>query len=538
MREDIPHIHGNDPSTSGGIGPQSDLSESDYSLLGENRRLIAQLARQASLLAAVLDNDPGAVAVYRGPELRLEMANPSYRALFPVFAKEDPIGKPIDEIFPERKDSLYRKMLGEVLSTGQPHHYQHAAIPFSKGYRYFHLHMMPLNDDLPPEERGVALIMWEMTEQVVARQKAEESAREAEGQRAWLKAIIDQMPESVVIISAPGGEILLANRAAIIMFGAMPDRITDVSARRRHKVSNPDGSEVPPDDTPAMRAILHQETTIGREMLIKNSRGNVIDTLVNAAPLYDTHGRLIAGVIVSQEITAMKEVERLKDEFMEIASHELRTPLTGMKAASQLLLKRTKLNNYPSHDVGLINTIVQQADRMARLVEELLDVSRLQTGKLEIHTTHCDLVALVREEIEQSRLLYPRFRFQLEAGEPVWTHIDPQRMSQVVGNLLSNAVQYSSPDAKAEISVRTISDSSKHMAQIQVQDEGIGFDPSVGDIIFERFSTLATVSRHARGMGLGLFICRQVMVAHGGTISAYSSGPGQGSTFTVSVPLA
>src|SRR4051812_18425494 len=110
-----------EPSSPSAAGTNTDLTIAR--LIEENRNLTARAAQQASLLDAVLSNDPGAVAVFRGPDLRLEMANPGYRALFAVFAKEDHIGRPIDQIFPDRIDSLHRKMLDEVLRTGQAHHY-------------------------------------------------------------------------------------------------------------------------------------------------------------------------------------------------------------------------------------------------------------------------------------------------------------------------------------------------------------------------------------------------------------------------------
>src|SRR5439155_14875416 len=115
-------------------------------------------------------------------------------------------------------------------------------------------------------------------------------------------------------------------------------------------------------------------------------------------------------------------------------------------------------------------------------------------------------------------------------------NVDPDRITQVLYNVLDNAVKYSAPDGKAAI--RVGADLGGHTGRIEVQDNGMGFDPSQSEMIFERFSRLGSVAHHSRGMGLGLFICREIMAAHGGTITAYSPGPGQGATFTLALPLA
>jgi PAS domain S-box-containing protein len=502
----------------------------------EHRKLLAETARQASLIQAILEADPAAIAVLRAPELHLEMANPSFRNLLSDRPEAEIIGKTVDELFPTQRGTEMRGALDQAYQSGQPVYFNNLTFPTPAGSeRHFTIHMLPLNAGGPDEERGVTVIIWEVTEQVQARRRAEELAEQTEAQRAWLQTVIDQMPEGVTIASAPAGEIILINRAAKELFIDTVERVADAGIPTRYGLTRADGSGMDVEDLPLLRAIHREETTVGEEHRFKRSDGKVIDLLVNAAPLYDVKGKLTAGIVVFQDITQIKDVERLRDEFMSIASHELRTPLTNIKATAQLLLRRAQQSHGSSYDVRSMSAIVQQASRMSRLIDELLDVNRLQSGALEIHPTLTDLSQLVSEVVESHRITSPQFDFDLLAPGPLWANIDRDRMAQVFGNLLDNAVKYSVSPNTITIELAAVPSSA---AQITLKDRGIGFDPEHRDTIFERFSRLSSMAHHSRGMGLGLYIARRIVEAHGGSISGYSEGHGLGSTFTVTIPLA
>lgn len=504
-------------------------------LIRENQRLIAETARQASLLEAVLRTDPGAVAVLRGPELRVELLNPSFRNLAPDFDDWAPMGRPLDEVLPEDLAPDIRQAIHEVYRAGEAFSMQNKLVELEGKQRYFHVHLMPLNTASTGSERGVAVILWETTEEVVARKRIEELARETEGQRRWLQAVIDQMPSGVYIVAAPDGRILFTNRAANLLVGSPPvERITAADVPKMYHARNPDGSEIESEETGLARA-LHGETVIGRHVILAREDGKQVDVLSNSAPLSGAGGEIVAAISVFQDISDLKELDRLKDEFMSIASHELRTPLTNMRAAAQLVLRRVKSGEYPKQEIALINTIMQQSDRMTRLVEELLDVSRLQSGRFQIHAERFDLAQLVREVMSNSKMSSPDFSFQMKAEGQSWVVADRDRIAQVVANLLDNAVKYSSKQGTVRVKVRKLL--KREVVQVEVEDTGMGFEPREAEKVFERFSRLGSVTHHSRGMGLGLFICRQIMAAHGGTITAESAGPGQGATFTFTLPL-
>lgn len=232
-------------------------------------------------------------------------------------------------------------------------------------------------------------------------------------------------------------------------------------------------------------------------------------------------------------ISELKDAVRSRDEFLQIASHELKTPLTPLQLQLDALaraLQRTDLDNATL--ATKLETAARQTARLSRLVESLLDVSRITAGGVQIYPEPLDLADLVREVSERFRLESGR------AGCELVVRTDPHimgcwdrlRIEQILSNLLANAIKYG---AGQPITIEgRISDGS---ARISVTDRGIGIQPEALERIFERFER-AVSSRHFGGLGLGLFIAREFAEAHGGDITAQSQ-PGAGSTFTVVLPL-
>jgi signal transduction histidine kinase len=258
-----------------------------------------------------------------------------------------------------------------------------------------------------------------------------------------------------------------------------------------------------------------------------------------AAPVFEggeLSGHVILLIDVTNERRALADAERaiaLRDRFISIASHELRTPLTSIKGVAQLLLRLS--------DAGLLTeevlarqlaTIDGQADRLRRLIEELLDVSRIQAGRLELRREAADLAALVRNAVE-TLPEESRERVRVTAEPSVPGHWDTLRIEQVVMNLLDNALKYSPADTPVVVRVTQAG----HEALLSVSDRGIGIPAAdQRDLLqpFARASNAAT--RNEGGLGLGLYITRQIVERHGGTLDV-ASIEGQGSTFTVRLPM-
>ena len=232
-------------------------------------------------------------------------------------------------------------------------------------------------------------------------------------------------------------------------------------------------------------------------------------------------------VSVWRDISERRALEQLQREVLAMVTHDLKTPLTSIKAMAQLMQRRGVYREQS------VTNIVAQAERLERLVNDLLDVSRLETGRLELQRETVDLVAVVRETVEAARALSPAHRISVEAPDrPLMGEFDYHRLAQILQNLLSNAVRYSPAGSTIRVSVTDLGDA----AQIAVSDQGPGIPPEALARIFERFyrAEAAAVSQ-PQGLGLGLYIARGLVEAHGGRVWAESTA-GQGSTFYVRLP--
>jgi signal transduction histidine kinase len=242
-------------------------------------------------------------------------------------------------------------------------------------------------------------------------------------------------------------------------------------------------------------------------------------------------------LLLSKEQAARSEAleaVRLREEFLTVASHELRTPMTSLSWTLQTLQGHASVPGVAPIPPGanpLVDLAWRQAQRMNRLVRELLEVSRIQAGQLTLERTRVDLVALVRETIHRFELDLARAECAVTVGgdaraDGMW---DASRLDQVVENLLSNAMKFA-----AGKPIEVVISRHAGAARIAVKDLGIGIAPGDQERIFERFGRAVSETNYG-GLGLGLFICRRIVEAHGGTISVKSQ-PGAGSTFTVELP--
>jgi signal transduction histidine kinase len=223
----------------------------------------------------------------------------------------------------------------------------------------------------------------------------------------------------------------------------------------------------------------------------------------------------------------------LRDQFLAVAAHELRTPLTSLLAAVQLAQRRLALVGLGERDARAMTMVSTQASRLNRMIGTLLDVSRIQTGQLILETAPLDLSALVARlatELEPTLGDHP---LQLDLpAEPVWIEGDALRLEQVVANLVSNAAKYS--PAGALVTVRVEADPAQIC--LHVSDQGIGIPPSALPHLFTRFYRAPNVDSNTSGMGIGLYVVKEIVTLHGGTVSA-TADPDQGSTFTVCLPV-
>jgi PAS domain S-box-containing protein len=233
-------------------------------------------------------------------------------------------------------------------------------------------------------------------------------------------------------------------------------------------------------------------------------------------------------------VRELEEAISARDDFLSIASHELRTPLTPIRLSVQSLKRKGQTLGaaIPKGVTNQLETMDRQVGRLDTLINELLDVSRITVGRMDLELTEFDLTALVREVVArfQQELESGGHTVTLELGRPIVGRWDRLRLDQVISNLLSNAMKYGGDRKLIRIAVADEDET----VRLAITDHGLGISPEDQERIFERFERLISV-RHFGGFGLGLWIVRQIAEAHGGGVRVQST-PGEGSTFTVDVP--
>jgi signal transduction histidine kinase len=256
-----------------------------------------------------------------------------------------------------------------------------------------------------------------------------------------------------------------------------------------------------------------------------------------------TVNRAIERRVLRRRLLELEEVDRLKTQFLSMASHELRTPLTAVSGFIQVA--RRRITRAAENDDGIdwkqeatraaetLELAQRQSRRLGRLVDELLDVSRLQLGRVELHQGELDLVRCVREVVERMKLLQTSHSFQLETdADKAMVLADEDRIDQVFENLLGNAVKYS--PAGGAVAVKIAIAGSE--AQVSINDQGIGISPDELEHVFNIFYRSPDPrAGHVGGLGLGLYISREIVTRHGGRLWAESGK--NGSTFHVTLPL-
>jgi signal transduction histidine kinase/predicted hydrocarbon binding protein len=239
-----------------------------------------------------------------------------------------------------------------------------------------------------------------------------------------------------------------------------------------------------------------------------------------------------ANAALRREVAERKRAEEARDEFLSVAAHELKTPLTSLRGFAQLLAMQMEDGRAPDprHLAKALDTIERQSEKLSVLVSQLLDVSRLQAGRLVLDRKRTDVTAIARHVLEAAA---PRTRghaLELIAPRTVTGHVDPIRLEQVITNLVDNAIKYS--PAGGAVGVRVAARGAS--LRITVTDQGIGIPPEHRGKIFDRFHQ-AHVDRRLGGMGLGLYISREIAELHGGTLECEESSEA-GTRMAVTVP--
>lgn len=235
-------------------------------------------------------------------------------------------------------------------------------------------------------------------------------------------------------------------------------------------------------------------------------------------------------LLAIEDITDRREIERRKDDFLSIASHELKTPLTTIKGYIQAM-ERILSKGGDEKLQTFISKTSKYLDRLNTLIAELLDVSRIQTGNIELHKVSFDFDKMVRETIEPFQAAANNHQIILTGSSGIAVTADESHIIQVINNLLSNAIKYSPEAESVEIHIAQLSD----FVKFSVTDHGMGISPEDQKKIFERFYRAGDIQQRFPGMGIGLYICEQIIKNHDGTLWVESE-KGKGATFSFTLP--
>ena len=354
---------------------------------------------------------------------------------------------------------------------------------------------------------------------------AQRERREAElrSQAGRTAALFDRMVEGIIVVGADG-RIRLSNRAAAGFFGFTPpaDGQTVLEATRHHEVA-------------AIVGRLAREPEVLNHELRLDGVGGPRFLQVNALALRSVEGDNDGAIVVFHDLTRLRQLEALRQEFVANVSHELRTPLSLIKSAAETLIDGGR--DDPAITARFLEIIDKHANRLTHLIDDLLLLARIDSGRVELNLRAVDLRAAAGDALDDAALIARAREATLvnEVPAPLRAEADPERLRQVLANLIDNAIKYGKQGGTVTLRGR---DAGGGMAEISVRDDGPGIPPEALSRVFERFYRVDKArSREQGGTGLGLAIVKNVVQAHGGDVRVESAA-GRGTEFFLTLPAA
>lgn len=497
-----------------------ELSESHINLRAVN----AMLQDSEAKLRTMLDQLPIPLSILRGPEFVIEGANVPMLNLWKRPADEV-MGKSILKIFPELLDQPFPDLWRQVIATGKT--ISHKEVPVylytPSGERI----SMFLNYDYHPlygqdgNPNGVMATIVNLTDQVIAKnelmktQDTLKMALDAAGIGTWhvdlvtdILTISDRMAEmhgltaDTILTLKESSEMIVPESREAVMKGVQDAIETKGNFSAEYQIIPKDGSK-----QRWMRA--------------------------SAKAYYNQEGKPVYMAGTALDITEQKHDEIRKNDFIGMVSHELKTPLTSLTAYVQMLLMKARKAD-DAFTTGALEKANVQVKRMGNMINGFLNVSRLESGKIELYKNNFSLDELLTEIIDETKVATTSHEITLLEYEKVNVNADSDKIGSVITNLLSNAIKYSPKNNAIKVSLKIID----QMAQISVSDGGIGIKPQDIDRLFERYYRVESPNIHyISGFGIGLYLSAEIVERHNGRIWAESEF-GKGSTFYFSIPIA
>lgn len=470
---------------------------------------------QRDRLKRFLMQAPAGICILDGPEFVFELINPSFQELFP---NRDLLGKTFVAALPEIKGQLMWEILQEVYATGETFQGSEMLIPLANEEtgnaeeRYFNF-IYQARFDSAGKIDGILLFVYEVTDMVLVRLEVEENEQR-------FRLLLNAIPQ-IAWTNTVEGEINFYNEQWYSYTGIDGEDNPRMALRQ---MMHPDDLK---NHIEKFKAILASEDSGHYETRLKDEDGEYKWYLIRMQPIKDDEGVVLLWIGTATDINDLKILQQQKDDFISIASHELKTPVASLKASMQLL-DRMKHNSSEKMQ-SLIGLAGKSVDKVSGLIDTLLDSNQLAEGGIPLHKTLFNLSELIGScaiqvfRDDQSKLI-------ITGDKDLSVHADQERIEQVIINMLTNAVKYAPGSNEININIEKITDTVK----VSVTDKGPGIPAEKTPYLFDRYYR-AEESRQP-GLGLGLYICAEIIAKHEGKIGA-DSEVGVGSTFWFILPL-
>jgi two-component system, OmpR family, sensor histidine kinase VicK len=344
------------------------------------------------------------------------------------------------------------------------------------------------------------------------------------------QSILDSVGDGIFGMDLEG-RLTFVNRSGAEMLGYSPQELLGQNMHALIHHSRADGTPYPAEESLISGSVERETPLHVDDDVFWRKNGKPLPVEYVACPLLESDH--VDGIVVAfTDVTERRRLDRMKDEFIATVSHELRTPLTSLRAALGLVASGA-LEKRPEKIPQMLDIALANCDRLVRLVNDIVDFERIGSGTLPLHKSEWNAIDLLRRAMDPERSSASRagLTFRIDA-QPVDVWVDGDRILQVMGNLIRNAIKFSEKGGEIRLAARA---SSETEVIFEVQDQGPGIPEDKLDLIFERFQQAdASDSRLQGGTGLGLALCRGIINQHGGRIWA-KNNPGRGSTFYFTV---
>ncbi|HKO60233.1 MAG TPA: PAS domain S-box protein [Pyrinomonadaceae bacterium] len=512
--------------------------------LAEATRAREASERESRRLAAIVESSDDAI-ISKDLNAIIRSWNKGAERVF-GYSAEEVVGKSITILIPEDRQAEEDLILSRIRNGQRVEHFETIRVCKDGRHINISLTISPIKNDL-----GEIIGASKIARDITGNKEAEERLRRA---LEFDETVMLSMGEGLFTLDSEG-RVTFMNPAAQRLFGWT---LTEMLGRKMHDVthhSRPDGTRFPVEECAGLRVLQEGRMLTEHEDVFIRKDGSFFDVVYSSSPLRGD-GKITGVVVVFRDISDRKQAEeersrlleaerearaeaeranQLKDEFLATLSHELRNPLNVVIGYAEIL-RRTE-DQKPEFVVKAAETIRRNALAQAQLVSDLLDLSRLQMGKLSLNKQPSSLSTIIKDAIETVRAEANTKPVSLSIeldSEVLVVDGDSVRLGQIAWNLLNNAIKFTPPSG--EVSVRLFQDDGQ--AVICVEDSGQGIAPEFLPHVFEIFRQAdASIVRKQGGMGIGLALVKQLAELHGGSVKAESKGIGKGARFTVKLPL-